>query len=143
MEEQKSRLERPKGVIVMAILDIIVGSASISYWGSFIPLGIAEGMETVYIAGFFMELLMGVLYVVVGVGLWKIKLWAYQGAIILAAYGLILAVLSLLGDLLPIVPILIHGGILYYIRRPDIKELFLESKFRSESPKDLDFPENL
>jgi len=143
MEKQKSRLERPKGVMIIAILEIIVGAVAISYWGLLVPIGITERIETVYLARFFMELLMGVFYVVIGWGLWTIRHWAYQGAIILAAYGLILAVLSLLGNLIPIIPVLIHGSILYYIRRPEIKELFLAAKFRDEPPIDQEVPEIL
>ena len=104
-------IERPTGVQILAVLEILGG-----------VLGIIAGLSAG--SGFGMgTLLIGLVNFAIGWGLWELKKWAYQVALILAILGFIGAlILSLI--LIGIPLLIIYAVILYYLTRPEIKDIF-------------------
>ncbi len=61
-------------------------------------------------------LFLGILNIVMGVGLWRGRRWAYVLELILSGLGLLLALYGLFkGSLASIVSLVVHGGILLYL----------------------------
>jgi hypothetical protein len=58
-------------------------------------------------------------------GLWIGKRWAWTITLILSVIGIILAIASIaLGNVGAIVSIIIHGVVIYYLYRPNVKAFF-------------------
>lgn len=120
-------IERPTGVTILVILVFIVG-----LFGALLGflLLIASGIATDYGYGFieaFLEifgailLLLGLVSFVDGWGLWNLKKWGFQLAMILSVIGIIWGIISLP---IGIILIIIYGIIVYYLTRPEIKDVF-------------------
>ena len=121
-------IERPTGVTILAVLAFIVGifgalggllvvaagTAAAAY-----GFGIEGGLAVVIGA---LVLIVGLLWLAVGWGLWNINKWGYQLAMILAIIGIILALPGIAGA--GIVTIIINGIIIYYLIQPEIKDVF-------------------
>jgi len=120
---------RPTGVTIVAILEWITGALAIlgslgmillsSALGAFGGMMIVMGIVTLAI---------GLATIVVGWGLWTLKKWAWNVAVILGALGIlmglggvILSPQSLGSQLLGLI---INAVILYYLTRPNIKAVF-------------------
>jgi hypothetical protein len=123
MESQK---HRPLGVTIIAILTAIGGMV-------FLATGIAgvvaapslSDLGGVAAATGIISLLLGIAYFVMAYGLWKGKRWAWTITLILSVIGIILAIASIaLGNVGAIVSIIIHGVVIYYLYRPNVKAFF-------------------
>ena len=123
MESQK---QRPLGVTIIAILTAIGGIV-------FLATGIAGVVASPFVSEFsglsaatgIISLLLGIAYLVMAYGLWKGKRWAWTITLILSVIGIILAVASIaVGNVGAIVSIIIHGIVIYYLYRPNVKAFF-------------------
>lgn len=117
--------QRPAGVSILAALVIIEAL-----------LGILGGLITILTLGFFtgiliiagiLLLLLSLVQLAVGVGLWRLRRWAWT-------VGVVVTGLSLLGDIIglaggattfpAIVSLILNGVILWYLFRQDVKAAF-------------------
>ncbi len=131
---------RPTGVTILAILEIIGGIFSLLAAAALFALGalVGEaGMEMGealpgigFLAGTLAALLGGV-FIITGLvafllayGFWTGKGWAWILGIIFSIIGIVLGVVSLIGNPASIVGILINILIIYYLTRPHVKEWF-------------------
>ena len=123
----QTSIERPTGISILAALQVIGGVFAVL--GGLLVLAagayFGEGFWAVISIVVF---LLGFFSIVVGWGLWNLRKWAYQVAMILAVIGIITALLSLPGSILTLV---IDGIIIYYLTRPEIKEVFEITGFLS------------
>ena len=110
--------ERPLGVTILAILQILggllmlVAGALASLAGIFIILFVAVGVAM---------LILGLLGVVVGFGLWGLKSWAWTWAMIVNILSIIFGLFNFGANFVSIVISLI---IVIYLNQPDIKSRF-------------------
>jgi hypothetical protein len=118
------------GLLVLAALVMFVGGAMVSTMTSY-PLGtlgtIGGAIVGVVLLGF------AVLYVVLGLGLWKLQNWARILSLVLVGLGLLFNVLGLLGSLLHfhlflllwrVIVVAIQVWIVMYLLKPEIKQAF-------------------
>ena len=111
MESQK---HRPLGVTIIAILTIIGGL-----------IFLASGLVLLIIGIGIILLTLGIAYLVMAYGLWKGKGWAWTITLILSAIGIVVALLSIAaGNIGAIFSIVIHGVVIYYLYRPNVKAFF-------------------
>ena len=123
-EPPMASVERPTGVTILAVLEILVGVSGI-FGGLLGVLGVIEiGVRGL----FYFIFIIGFLNLAVGWGLWTLKKWAYQVALILAIIGIITGILSLP---MAIISLIINVLIIYYLTRPEIKEVFGVTGFLS------------
>lgn len=132
--------ERPTGVTILAILALIGGLFSLFFGGFetiFGPMVSQEavkqtGDESMAAAGGLIAimgigfLIHGVIQLIVAIGLFTLKGWAWVLAVIAQVLSLVLNGLNLTGGQMtgPVVGILIAAGILYYLFRPHVKQAF-------------------
>jgi uncharacterized membrane protein HdeD (DUF308 family) len=131
---------RPTGVTILAVLEIIGGIFSLLAAAAFFALGalVGEaGMGMVeelpgigFLAGALAALLGGV-FIIAGLvafllayGFWTGRGWAWILGIIFSIVGIVLGVVSLIGNSASIVGILINILIIYYLTRTHVKEWF-------------------
>jgi hypothetical protein len=124
---------RPTGVAVLAILDLIAGILAL-LGGIFVAALGGSGLLALYGYGFFSGfvafigffiIIVGVLAIVVGWGMWSGKGWAWILAIILYALGALTSLLSLAGgNVSSVVGLLIDALLLWYMFRPHVKAYF-------------------
>jgi MFS family permease len=122
--------ERPFGVTILAILAIIealvaFGAAALvgtmfAWMESMIPGGFFAGMGLI-IAG--VVAIFGIIYLIIGWGLWTGQGWAWTVMLIFAILGLIGSIIGLIA-IVGIVPLIINILILYYLTRPHVKAFF-------------------
>lgn len=111
---------RPTGVTILAVLEFIGGLALLGVGGMFMAAGPVlipadvPGAGAIFAALGGFIVLIGLLYFLVGWGLWTGRAWAWTAA-------LVLAIIGLLG--FPIGTI-ISVIILYYLTRPGVKRYF-------------------
>ena len=111
MESQK---HRPLGVTIIAILIIIGGI-----------LFLFSGIVLLIIGIGFILLALGIAYLVMAYGLWKGKGWAWTITLILSVIGIIIAIVSIAaGNVAAIINVIIHGIVIYYLYRPNVKAFF-------------------
>jgi uncharacterized membrane protein HdeD (DUF308 family) len=111
MESQK---HRPLGVSKVAILTAIGGIVFLTSGAVLLIIGIG----IIFLA-------VGIAFLVVAYGLWRGKRWAWTVTLILSVIGIILAIASLaVGNMGAIVSIIIHGVVIYYLYRPNVKAFF-------------------
>lgn len=114
MESQKYR---PLGVTIIAILTAIGGIVFLASGAALLIIGIG-----------IIFLVLGVAFLVVAYGLWRGKRWAWTTTLILSVIGIIVAIASLaVGNMGAIVSIIIHGVVIYYLYRPNVKSFFGKS----------------
>jgi len=128
--------ERPTGVTVLAILDIIGGVLVALLGLVFIALGPrltiilkAEHLPPVLVAFFgvlgIVFIVIGAISIVIGWGLLKGKGWSWWLTVIFAVLGIIGAVLNIaMGNVGGIINLVIDGIIIYYMFRPHVKAYF-------------------
>ncbi len=142
MEEGKA--ERPLGIAILAVLDIIGGILGLFGGISMAALStvIAKMMEEmVGLPGFeglfgatievmflvlgVIAIIMGIIALAVGWGFWKGSEWAWVLGLALYAIGIIFGVLSLAGgNVFSLVSIIIGVLLVYYLFRPNVKAWF-------------------
>jgi uncharacterized membrane protein HdeD (DUF308 family) len=111
MESQK---HRPLGVSIVAILTAIGGIVFLTSGAVLLIIGIG----IIFLA-------VGIAFLVVAYGLWRGKRGAWTVTLILSVIGIILAIASLaVGNMGAIVSIIIHGVVIYYLYRPNVKAFF-------------------
>lgn len=110
----ESQRYRPLGVTIIAILLVIAGI--ISFVSGLILLIILIGI---------VPLALGIAYLVMAYGLWKGKGWAWTITLILSAIGIVVALVSIaFGNVAAIINVIIHGIVIYYLYRPNVKAFF-------------------
>jgi hypothetical protein len=137
-------MERPTGVTILAVLAFIgagllvfaalaallMGGVMLSRMGA-APMGVLGGVGVAIAAVLF--LVIAVLYVVMGVGLWKLLNWARILTIVLVGLGAAFQALGVLGALAHFHPFLfvwraifvaIDVWIIVYLLKPDVKQAF-------------------
>ncbi len=131
--------ERPTGVTVLAILDIVGGVLSLLLGLVFTVLGPTVLLPlllkaharlppafaaAIGILGLIF-IVSGVISIVIGWGLLKGKGWSWWLTVIFAVLGIIGSAINLVvGNIGGIVGLIIDGIILYYMTRPHVKEYF-------------------
>ena len=109
----ESRINRPLGVAIIAVLTTIGGIIFLAS-GAVLLIGIG----IIFLA-------LGIAYLVMAYGLWNGKPWAWTTTLILSVIGIILAVISIsFGNIGSILSIIIHGVVIYYLYRPNVKVYF-------------------
>lgn len=122
---------------MIAILMIILGIINASCGACAIASGIIAGsmMESVVpgmgmfgwiiIAIGALSLLVGILYIAVGWGLWELKEWAWMAALIVIIISLVIHIANLaLGNWFGIIWILIEIVMIIYLMTPEVKMAF-------------------
>lgn len=135
----EAKAERPLGVAILAVLDILGGILALFVGIGFMALSaiIAEMGGAEVLGGLFaffeafiivlglIFLVLGILGIAVGWGFWKGSGWAWILGVVFYVIGIILGVVSLaLGDLTSIVSIIIGALLVYYLFRPNVKAWF-------------------
>jgi hypothetical protein len=124
--------ERPAGITILAFLDMLGGGllilGAILTW---VFVGIFAATLAVATYGGLVAALGGVIGVVflvlglialgIGYGLWKGRGWSWTASLIFAVLGLLGGLLSLPYG---VVGLLIDAAILYYLTRPQVKQYF-------------------
>lgn len=112
--------DRPLGVTILAILQILGGILSIFAGLASIALApMFPGMELLFMAIGALVLVLGFLALIVGWGLYTMKSWAWMLAMILNILNIILAVVqgNYIGIIIPLIIVL-------YLNQADIKSRF-------------------
>ena len=122
-------MERPTGVTILAILEIIAGILMflgaagmmvLASIGGTVPIaGIVFGVFATIMA--LVLVILGIIAFILAYGLWNGKGWAWWLTIIFSVISIIVNILSLPGG---IIGIIIAVIILYYLTRPHVKEFF-------------------
>ncbi len=142
---------RPTGVTILAILAILGGIAGLFGGAVLIGLGVLLGTllaseisNQLTLAGYpglagldvglisaiviglgVVVLILGILYLAVGIGFFGGKGWAWTLGMIVSVIGIILAIIQIAaGNVGSIVSLLIGALILYYLMRPHVKAFF-------------------
>ena len=112
--------ERPLGVTILAILEILGGILSIIGGFGLVTLAMLMGpLGFLFMIVGGLTLLLGIIALIIGWGLWSLKSWAWMAALIINLINLILNILS--GGYLSAVINLI---IIIYLQQGDIKSRF-------------------
>jgi uncharacterized membrane protein HdeD (DUF308 family) len=111
MESQKLR---PLGVTIISILTAIGGIVFLASGAVLLVVGIG-----------IILLALGIAYFVMAYGLWTGKRWAWTVTLILSVIGIIVAIASIVaGNVGAIISIIIHGVVIYYLYKPNVKAFF-------------------
>ncbi|MDA4125793.1 MAG: hypothetical protein OK452_01115 [Thaumarchaeota archaeon] len=124
---------RPTGVTILAILDF-VGGVLAFFVGLFVVAlggsGLLSQFGYGFVSGFVVVagvavIIIGLLGLLLGWGMWTGKEWAWILAIVLYALGALSSLLSLAGGSLgSIVSLVIYGLLLWYLWKPHVKAYF-------------------
>ncbi len=138
-------MERPTGVTVLAVLCFIggafavLGGLAMFFAGALGMAGMASrpgmGMMMAGMGAFVgvFLLILAALYVIVGVGLWKLLNWGRILALVLVGIGAVFAILGLFSALIhfrifavvwQIIVVAIDLLIIWYLTRSDVKQAF-------------------
>lgn len=117
--------QRPTGVTVLAILAFIGGIL-------LIIAGLGSFSLSATLGGFFgalgvILLITGVLELVLGYGFWTLKPWAWTLGMALEVIGIIEALIYIAKGVSvgsQVIDILISAGIIYYLTRPHVRQVF-------------------
>jgi hypothetical protein len=124
---------RPTGVAILAILDLLFGLVAVLGGTVLIGLG-GSGILSTFgfgafsgfvagIGGFF--IIIGILAIIVGWGMWTGKEWAWLLAVILYGIGVLFGLLSLIsGSASSLGSLIIDAILLWYMFRPHVKAFF-------------------
>jgi lysylphosphatidylglycerol synthetase-like protein (DUF2156 family) len=124
------RPPRPLGVTVVAILQIlggillVLGGAALAALPQLVELPL-PGFGLLFGGLGALLIIIGILALLVGWGLWAGKGWAWWLTVILQALGIVSSLASLaLGDPTAIASLIIAAIILYYFFKPHVKAYF-------------------
>jgi hypothetical protein len=117
----------PLGVSILALLSIIIGIFSI--WMGVNTEVIRLGHNLTLVEGFKIgDMILGVLLIVAGFGLWKMKYWGWLTIMIVVIVGLIFNISIVVIDWESIhryiVAILVRIVLIAYLLQPEIKSRF-------------------
>lgn len=118
-------MKTPSGVIAIAIL-VTIGAILGILAGLFGLIGaLAEGAG-LWIAYAILLLVVSAFELVVGFGLWTLKGWAWTVAIVVVILRVIADVISLSMSLTigPLVALVVHAIVLWYLFRPSVRSAF-------------------
>ena len=114
LKSVESQKHRPLGVTIIAILTAIGGIVFLASGAVLLIVGIG-----------IILLALGIAYFVMAYGLWIGKRWAWTITLILSVIGIIVAIASIVaGNAGAIISIIIHGVVIYYLYRPNVKAFF-------------------
>ena len=114
IENMESQKYRPLGVTIISILTAIGGIVFLASGAVLLVVGIG-----------IILLALGIAYFVMAYGLWTGKRWAWTITLILSVIGIIVAIASIVaGNVGAIISIIIHGVVIYYLYRPNVKAFF-------------------
>lgn len=124
------RGNRPTGITILAILEMLGGILSILSGLAFATLGgtlsglLGSGILGP-ISGIFggVAIVAGLIYLAIGYGFFKGMSWSWWAGIILYVLGLIGSLLSIL-TVVAILPLAIYILLVYYMTRPGVKGWF-------------------
>ena len=135
---------RPTGVAVLAILQIIVGVVDIltgvlllvaGATLAIIGFGMSAAFAFMLIPLSIVLFAFGAISFILAYGLWEGRRWGWVSATILAAIGLALGVLSLLGgELASVATIVIEAIILIYLSTYNVRAFFGRVKYQAQYP---------
>ncbi len=123
----KTTISTPLGVSILALLDIVIGVFSIWMGANteFIRLGHQLLLVDTVRLG---DLVLGIVLIAAGFGLWKMRYWGWLISILLMAVGLVLNVGLVLIDweLIHryILAILVRIIVIVYLMQPEIRSKF-------------------
>jgi hypothetical protein len=141
-------MQRPTGVTILAVLEFVGGALGILGGCGAIGLGgligagvagdnpAAAGMAGVLGVGIGVVLLvLSVIGILIGYGLWTLKKWAWNAARILSIVNIVFGILSIVGGITAgqdagstilgnAVGIAINVFIVYYLNKPEVKAAF-------------------
>jgi len=126
---------RPTGVTILAILEIIGAILSLLGALAFFALGALVGVvpEAGIMGGLFaavgavvggLLLILALVGFVLAYGFWTGKGWAWILGIIFSIIGIIIGLVSIIGNPSSIIGIIINVLIIYYLTRPHVKAWF-------------------
>jgi hypothetical protein len=131
-ENSSSSVDRPLGVAILSVLDIIFGV--LAFLGGLVlliipglmsmmfPYGLPFGILYMMVSVFaFFIIVMGIISMLLGYFLWQGNNLARILHIVFAIIGILFGILSLPGG---IVNIIINGVIIYYLTRPHVVAFF-------------------
>jgi uncharacterized membrane protein HdeD (DUF308 family) len=114
IQNMESQKHRPLGVTIISILTAIGGIVFLASGAVLLVVGIG-----------IILLALGIAYFVMAYGLWTGKRWAWTITLILSVIGIIVAIASIVaGNVGAIISIIIHGVVIYYLYRPNVKAFF-------------------
>ncbi len=114
--------DRPLGVAILAFLQILSGLLYIFVGGlAVLAAGFTGFLGILFLVGGAVMLLVGIIGLIIGFGLWGMKSWAWLWAIIVNILGIIF---SFAGDPVNVMGIAISIIIIIYLMTPDIKSRF-------------------
>jgi|Deesub1362B_J571_1020462.scaffolds.fasta_scaffold00005_411 hypothetical protein len=129
-----SEIDRPLGVALISIFQILVGLLMILGGIAFIIIGAAMspflglmgmmgfiGMIGGVILLIVSIIILGIITIIIGIGMWNGREWARLITLILSVLGLLVSILALPGGL---VGIIINALIIYYLTRNYVKKFF-------------------
>lgn len=120
--------KRPLGVAILAVLWMLVGVVNILYS---ICIFLFSTLMGSYLLGVMsiLPLISSIFYLVIGIGLWKLKNWVRILVLVLLSLGVLLSIIPLLfGDYLEIIPISISIIIIWYLLQPNVGSAFTAHK---------------
>ena len=113
--------QRPLGVTILAVLAFIGGILNILGGIG----GFALGGGWAFFGAIY--LILGILELGLGYGFWTLKPWAWMLGITLQAISIVLSIIYIVGRnsvASDIIDILVAAGIIYYLTRPQIRQVF-------------------
>jgi len=148
----QAKLPRPTGVTILAVLAILAAIALLFFGAALIGLGLLLGTLTASVditnalttAGYpglgslgvatisalvialgAVCLIVGILYLAVGIGFFGGKRWAWNLGIIVSVIGIVLNVIQMIGgNYGSVLSLIISLLIIYYLMRPHVKVFF-------------------
>ncbi len=139
MAEQLGNVNRPVGLKIIAVLEVLWGLFVVPNWIILLLDNMNEGIEGVSILFYLFEIVIGILFFSAGFGLWALNPTLYRVAKILAIFEIIRGIMAFLAGLIPILLIL-HGGIFMYLRRQETKDIFLYRNLPQQAQIDSEKP---
>ncbi len=120
---QGTRKKAPKGIVIITILTVISGlillSMSIFSLTVLLPLGPAK------LIGPFFLMILGIASIIVSIGLYNGKGWAWTLLLVLSGFGAAGYLLNIVnGQVISIIGLVLDLIIIYYLYRPNVRKYF-------------------
>ena len=122
-QSEPTRVERPLGVTIIAVLAAIGGLFGLI--GSLAIFSLLAASGGIFVVYALMTLAVSILSLVFADGAWTLQPWAWTLGVVLEAVAVALGVYSLVdGDASAIVSIALAGIVLWYLFQPSVKAAF-------------------
>jgi hypothetical protein len=113
----------PKGIVIITILTIISGlillSMSVFSLIVLLPLGPAK------LVGPFFLMILGIASIIVSIGLYRGKGWAWTLLLVLSGFGAAGYLLNIVnGQFISVIGVVLDLVIIYYLYRPNVRKFF-------------------